>query len=140
MADPMQQITDMFKKFGTDMKLPGVDMDAFLAHHRKNLEAMSATAKVAAEGATTVAGKQREILEKALADLTEHAKSFKIGGNPQEMMAAQADFAKKGFEAVIKNTKDIAELVQKSNTEALSIVQGRMQDSIKEIQSAFTKK
>lgn len=140
MADPMQQMTDMFKKFGADMKLPGLDMDAFLAYHRKNLEAISASTKVAAEGAAAVAAKQREIIEHSLSQVTDAAKGFKMPGSPQEVMNAQADFARKALEATVKNTKDVADLVQKHSGEALGIVQNRMKESLAEIQSAFMKK
>ena len=41
-------------------------------------------------------------------------------------MAKQTEFAKKAMEAAIANTRDIAELVQKSSGEAFRIVQDRM--------------
>ena len=47
---------------------------------------------------------------------------FKPGGSPQEVMTKQAALAKRMFEASVKNTRDIAELVQKSSTEAPKII------------------
>ena len=32
-----ESILDMFSKFGSEMKLPTVDVEAVLNHHRKNL-------------------------------------------------------------------------------------------------------
>ena len=55
-------------------------------------------------------------------------------------MARQTEFAKKAMEAAIANTRDIAELVQKSSTEALKIVQDRMKDSYEEIRATIEKK
>lgn len=139
MSEGSQTIIDMIKKFGTDLKLPGVDMDGVIAHHRKNLEALGQSTKVAAEGAASLAAKQREILEAAMAEMTNLAKGFKMPGTPQEAMTAQTEFAKKAIEAAIQNTKDMAELVQKSNAEALSIIQNRMKESFEEIRSSFMK-
>ena len=42
------------------------------------------------------------------------AKDFKPTGSPQEILTKQTEFAKKAMEAAIANTRDIAELVQKS--------------------------
>ena len=33
-------VFDMFSKLGQDLKMPNVDVDAILSHHRKNLEAL----------------------------------------------------------------------------------------------------
>ena len=55
-------------------------------------------------------------------------------------MAKQAEFAKKAMEAAIANTRDIAELVQKSSTEAFKIVQDRMKESYEEIRASVEKK
>lgn len=140
MAQSTQSILDMFTKLGQDLKVPSVDMEKFIAHHRKNLEAIGGAGKVAAEGAMTVAGKQRELVEAALKEMSEMAKGFKMPGSPQEAMAAQAEFAKRAMEAAVKNTKDVAELIQKHNTDAMKIMQDRMKESMEEIRSAFVKK
>ena len=47
-----QPFLDMFKKLGEDLKVPAMDLEPILAHHRKNLEALAASGKAAAEGAT----------------------------------------------------------------------------------------
>jgi phasin family protein len=140
MTQTPQSIIDMFTKLGQDLKIPSVDLEKIVAHHRKNLEALSASTKAAAEGATAFAAKQRELVEAAIKDIQAAAQNFKMPGSPQEAMQAQAEFAKKAMEAAIKNTRDMAELVQKSNQDALKIIQDRMKESFEEIRSSFTKK
>ena len=44
------------------------------------------------------------------------------------------------MEAAIANTRDIAELVQKSTSEAVKIVQDRMHESYEEIRGSVEKK
>ena len=140
MADPAQGFTDMFKKLGEQLKVPPFDMTKIMEHHQKNLDAMSKSWQAMAEGASGIAQKQKEIFEAAMKDMAEMAQSYKPGGNPQEVMAKQAEFAKKAMEAVIANTRDIAELVQKSSTEAFKIVQDRMKESYEEIRASVEKK
>ncbi len=140
MADATQPFTDMFKKIGEQLKVPAFDMSKMMEHHQKNLEAMTRSWQAVAGGASEVAQKQKEIFEAAMKDMAEMAQSYKPGGNPQEVMAKQSEFAKKAMEAAIANTKDIAELVQKSSTEAFKIVQDRMKESYEEIRSSVEKK
>lgn len=140
MADPAQNFTDMFKKFGEQLKVQPFDMTKIMEHHQKNLEAMTRSWQAMAEGASGIANKQKEIFEAAMKDMAEMAQSYKPGGNPQDVMAKQAEFAKKAMEAAIANTKDIAELVQKSSTEAFKIVQDRMKESYEEIRTSVDKK
>jgi phasin family protein len=140
MADPAQNFTDMFKKFGEQLKVQPFDMTKIMEHHQKNLEAMTKSWQAMAQGASGIANKQKEIFEAAMKDMAEMAQSYKPGGNPQDVMAKQAEFAKKAMEAAIANTRDIAELVQKSSTEAFRIVQDRMKESYEEIRTSVEKK
>jgi len=140
MADPAQNFTDMFKKFGDQLKVPSFDMTKIMEQQQKNLEAMTKSWQAMAGGASEIAQKQKEIFEAAMRDMAEMAQSFKPGGNPQEVMAKQTEFAKKAMEAAIANTRDIAELVQKSSTEAFKIVQERMKESYEEIRATVDKK
>ena len=111
-----------------------------MEHHQKNLDAMARSWQAMASGASEVASKQRAIFEAAVKDVTEMAKDYKPGGSPQEIMAKQTEFAKKAMEAAIANTRDIAELVQKSSSEAFKIVQDRMKESYEEIKASVEKK
>ena len=140
MADATQNFTDMFKKLGEQFKVPQFDMTKIMEQHQKNLDAFTRSWQTAAAGASAVASKQREILEAAVKQVTEIAKEYKPTGNPQEIFAKQSEFAKKAMEAAIANTKDLAELVQKSSTEAMQIIQQRMKDSFEEIRSGLDKK
>jgi phasin family protein len=140
MAEAPQNFTDMFKKLGEQLKIPSFDMTRMMEHHQKNLDAMSRSWQAMASGASEIANKQRAIFEEAVKDVTAMVQNYKPGGSPQEIMAKQTEFAKKAMEAAIANTRDIAELVQKSSTEAFKIVQDRMKESYAEIRSSVEKK
>jgi len=140
MADAPQNFTDMFKNLGEQLKVPSLDMSKIMEHHQKNLDAMTRSWQAMAGGANEIAKKQREIFEAAVKDVTAMVQEYKPGGNAQEVLTKQAEFAKKAMEAAIANTRDIAELVQKSSTEAFKIVQERMKESYDEIRASVEKK
>lgn len=140
MANSPQNFMDMFKKLGEQFKVPAFDMTRMMEHHQKNLDAMTRSWQAMASGANEIATKQREIFEATLKDVTAMVQDFKPGGSPQDVMAKQAEFAKKAMEAALANTRDIAELVQKSSTDAFKIVQDRMKESYEEIRATVDKK
>ena len=140
MTQTPQSILDLFKKLGEDMKVPAVDLQRIVDHHRRNLEALAASGKVAAEGATAIANRQREIVEAAVQEIQSAAQNFKMPGSAQEMMAAQTEFTKKAMEAAVKNTRDMAELMQKSSSDAVNVIQDRMKESFEEIRQSFSRK
>ncbi|MES0006144.1 phasin family protein [Mesorhizobium sp. M0062] len=129
---------DMFSRFGRDLKVPNVE--AILAHHRKNLEALERSARAGAAGATSLLSRQREMLQDTLREVSDMAQSYKAPGNPQELMTKQAEFARKSFEAALKNAGEVAELVKKSGTESIEILRSRIKEAMEEIRSGYDKK
>ncbi|WP_412049387.1 MULTISPECIES: phasin family protein [unclassified Hoeflea] len=126
-------MVSMFMKFGKDMKLPTPELEALVARHKKNLEALETAAKSAGTGATTILTRQREMVEEGLREISEMAENIKSGGNPQAMMAAQAEFARRSFETAIKNTSEIAGMAQKSGAESFKVLQQSMQQTLEEL-------
>lgn len=129
---------DMFSRFGRDLKVPNVE--AILAHHRKNLEALEKSARAGAAGATSLLSRQREMLQDTLREISDMAQNYKAPGNPQELMTKQAEFAKKSFEAALKNASEVAELVKRSGTESVEILRERIKEAMEEIRSGYDKK
>ncbi|ESX16054.1 MULTISPECIES: phasin family protein [unclassified Mesorhizobium] len=129
---------DMFSRFGRDLKVPNVE--AILVHHRKNLEALERSARAGAAGATSLLSRQREMLQDTLREVSDMAQSYKAPGNPQELMTKQAEFARKSFEAALKNAGEVAELVKKSGTESIEILRSRIKEAMEEIRSGYDKK
>lgn len=137
--DP-ESFLDMFSKLGSEMKLPKVDVDAVLSHHRKNLEALEKSAKATAAGASSLIASQRARLQETLDDVVDMAQSYRVRGNPQDMLARQADFARKSFEAAVKNAGEVADIVRKSGTESIDILRERIRESMDEVRSSFEKR
>lgn len=138
--DKQNNFTDMFAKLGRDLNLPKVDLEALMDHHRKNLQALEKSAKAAASGAGDLMAKQREMLAANLREITDLAQGLRSPGSPQDMVAKQAELAKRSFETALKNAGDMAEVFKKSGTDAFKILQDRMQESMDEIRKSFDKK
>jgi len=139
MAEQWQSFTNMFTKLAEDLKLPRIDTEKLIEAHRKNIDALGRSAEAASEGAKSLAMKQREIVEEAIRETSAMVRDFKLE-SPQDAVTKQAEFAKKAFEAAVRNTRDVAELVQRSSTDALKIIQDRMQQSFEEIRGTVEKK
>jgi phasin family protein len=126
-------VMSMFENLGKELRLPSVDVDQVLEHHRKNLEALQRSASASATGTTTLLNKQREILEEQMRAFMEMAQGFGGGGNPREAMEKQAALARRVFESAVKNTSEMASIVQKSGAESLDILRERIRQSMDEI-------
>jgi phasin family protein len=138
MAD--KTIMDMFADMGKQFNLPKVDYDALLDIHRKNIEAVQKSATALTQSGQTLLTRQQEILADVMQQSRALIAEFKPTGSPQEIAAKQAEFARRTFDAVVKNTRDIAELVQKSGSEASAIIMGRVRESIAAARAAIENK
>ena len=139
MVEQWQSFTSMFTKLAEDLNLPRVDTEKLIEAHRKNIDALARSAEAASEGAKSLAMKQREIVEEAIRETSAMVRDFELE-SPQDAAAKQAEFAKKAFEAAVRNTRDVVELVQRSSTDALKVIQDRMQQSCEEIRDSLQNK
>jgi phasin family protein len=123
-----------FQKMLGEMKMPGVpDAEALMRAHQRNIEALSAANRIALEGAQAVAKRHMEIMQQTMGELTETMKSLASGGAPQEMAAKQAKLLKATYEKAVTNTREMGELIQKANGEAMGALNQRVSESIQEL-------
>ncbi|HRY15210.1 MAG: phasin family protein [Candidatus Competibacteraceae bacterium] len=130
---------DVTKMLG-DMKIPGFDMQAIMDAQRKNIEALTAANQAAVQGMQAVAQRQAEILSQAMNEVSAIAQQLSSVGNPQEMSTKQAELARKAFEQALANMRELAEMVNKSNTDAFAIINKRVTESLQELKSLVTAK
>jgi phasin family protein len=131
---------DMFSRFGRDLKLPNLDVQAILDHHRKNIEALEKSARAGAAGASSVLSRQREMVQHALDEIAGMAHGYRAPGNPQELMTKQVEFARKSFETALRNAGEVAELARKSGTESIDILRDRIKAAMAEIRAGYDRK
>ena len=126
---------DMLRKFGTDLGLPKLNVDDLMQAQKKNLEALTQSAKVAAQGAQAVAQRQREVMEAGLREAATLAREYKPL-KVRENITLQSEFARKMFEIAVKGAQESASTARQSTTEAVKIIQDRMKESFEEFRAS----
>ena len=136
MAYPPKTMADFtdFSKFFADMKLPALpDMENFVAASRRNMETLTAANRVALEGAQTVARRHMEIMQQNMTELTEAIRAMSTMEAPQAKAAKQAELLKMAHERAVANMKELGDLIQQSNAEAVKLLNGRFTEAMDEI-------
>jgi phasin family protein len=124
----------------SDFRLPAVpDVESLAAAQRRNFEALSAANRIALEGAQAVARRHMEILQQSMAELTDAVRAASGTGSPQERAASQADLVKATYGRAVANMQEIADLIQKSNGEALSLLNKRFAEAMDEVKGLIAK-
>ncbi len=136
MAFPPKMMTDFgdFTKLFADLKFPAMpDMDAFVSASRRNMETLAAANRVALEGAQAVARRHMEIAQQNMAEMSEAIRALSSAEAPQAKAAKQAELLKLGYERAVGNIKEISDLIQQSNGEALKLLNQRFTEAMDEV-------
>lgn len=125
---------DEFKKMLGEMKVPGMpDAEALMRAHQRNMEALSAANRIALEGAQAVAKRHMEIMQQTMAELTETLKALASSEGPQEKAVRQAELLKAAYERAVANTREVGDLIQRANGEAMGALNQRVAEAIEEL-------
>jgi phasin family protein len=126
----MTEFTRMF----SEMKFPAIpDMDSFLQAHRRNMETLSAANRVALEGAQSVAKRHMEIVQQTMQEMTETIRELSSPESPQARAAKQAEMMKHAYERAVAHIKELADLIQRANGEALEMLNHRFREAMDEV-------
>jgi len=136
--DP-KKMADEFAKMTKTYDMPKFDFDAVIALQKKNLDALSAANQIAVEGTQAIAKRQAEMVQQAIEEASKLIDSFSKMDNPQAVAVAQADILKASFVKSVDNTRELAELVSKSNTEASDALNGRVVEALEEVKTTVLK-
>jgi phasin family protein len=126
-------------KFLGDFKVPGVDVETILSSQRKNIEALTHANKLAFEGVQAVFKRQAEILRQAIEEGATVAKELVEVGSPQEKAIRQTELVKDAFERALSNSRELSEILAKSNSEAFSLLNQRFSQVLDEFKDNLAK-
>lgn len=129
---------DMTKMF-EGAKMPGFDAEAIFATQQKNMEALVEANKAAAAGYQDLFKRQVAIAEETMKAAQAQFSDIKMDGMSAEGAQKQADLMKEGFEKALANLNELADTAKKANSEALEIVQARVQTAIEEMKALAAK-
>lgn len=140
MSDPSGKPEIDMMRMLSEFRMPGMpDMEALAAAQRRNMEALAAANRVALEGAQAVARRNMEILQSSVAELTEAMRDFGGQEPTQSKAARQTEMMKSAYEKAVANMKEVADLIQKSNSEAVSLLNHRFTEAMDEAKTLLAK-
>jgi phasin family protein len=139
-AAPGALFAEMTKRF-SEMRFPSMipDSSALMAAHRRNMEVLSNANRLALEGAQAVARRHMEIMQQTMTEFTEQARELTHAESPQAKAARQAELVKKSYERAVANIKDLSDLIQRSNAEALAVLSDRFTEAMDEVKLLLEK-
>ncbi|MBW4035525.1 MAG: TIGR01841 family phasin [Proteobacteria bacterium] len=130
-----------FTKAFAAMKSPAMPgMEVVLSAYRRNLEALSEANRVALEGAQAVARRHMEIMQRTMTDLTEQMRGVNVNDTPQARATKQAELLKHAYETAVANMRDLGDLIQRSNHDAVEKLNRRFSEAMDEMKTLIDKK
>jgi phasin family protein len=121
-------LTKMVEQF----KLPGVDTAEIVAARREDIDALVQANQAAYQGMQALANKQADMLKQAMQDIQAAVKGASGGvgvGDP----AKQGELARKAYEKVLGDMKDLAEIARKSQADAMASITKRGTENLEEV-------
>lgn len=132
----MQGAAEEFRRLLSEMKLPTMpDMEALLGAQKRNMEALTAANRIALEGAQTVAKRHMEIMQKSMTELGETMRAMATAEAPQAKAAKQAELLKRAYEHAMADAKELSDLIQRANSEALQLLNRRFVEAMDEVKA-----
>jgi len=138
--DQARQAGEEFTKMFATMKFPAApSMEALLAVQKRNMDALSAANRIALEGAQTVAKRHMEIMQQTMAELGDTMRALSNTDAPEAKAATQADLLKRAYERAVANTKEMSDLIQRANGEAVDQLNHRFVEAMEEMKDLVEK-
>ncbi len=131
-SNPFADVTKILEHF----KIPGVDLSAIVESGRKDMEALVDANKAAYQGLQQLARKQSEMLTDALQKVQEaarHAGGSASGTRPAEL-------AREAYHKTLGDMKELAEIMRRSQAEAMTRVTDRAIEHLQELKKLMQKK
>jgi phasin family protein len=134
MADARPSFFDFdVTKFMADFRFRPLDVDAWLAYQRRNIEAFTQAHQVAVDGAQAVARKQIEMARQSVEDVTALWRDLAQPVSPEERIAKNTEYAKQMIEKSVNHGREITMLATKAGTDAADVLRRRASESLDEI-------
>ena len=132
-------VAEFTRMFGNLKPSAVPDMDAFLQANRRNMETLSAANRVALEGAQNVAKRHMEIVQQTMQEMTEAIRELSSSDTPQARAAKQAEMVKHGYERAVAHLNELADMIQRSNGEAMEMLDHRFREAMDEVKALVEK-
>jgi phasin family protein len=128
MTNAFGDLTKMLEQF----KVPGVDTKEIVDARRKDIDALVQANQAIFDGMQALANKQGELLKAAMEDIQSAVKGASGGvgvGDPGK----QGELARKAYEKVLGDMKDLAEIARESQADAMAKITKRGTEHLDEV-------
>ena len=129
-----------FSKMAGEFKFPMINVETVVETGRKNFAAMTTASTAAVDSMKTIATRQGDMFRAAMEDFSKHGSDVLSAATVEEKIAKQIDFAKKGYDLAVANTKELADLYTKSHTDAFETLSARVAELTEEVKAAIAAK
>jgi phasin family protein len=129
-----------FSKIAGEFKFPTLNVESIVETNRKNFAAVTSASSSAVESLKAIAQRQGDMLRAAMEDFSRHGSEVLAAATVEEKAAKQIDFAKKSYDVVLANTRELADLYTKGQTDALAALNERIAQLTDEVKAAIAKK
>jgi phasin family protein len=129
-----------FSKIAGEFKFPVMNVETMVETGRKNFAAMTTVSTAAVEAMKSIAQRQGDMVRAAMEDFSKHGSEVLAAASMEEKAAKQIDFAKKSYDLAIANTKELADLYTKSQTQAFEALNTRIAELTEEVKAALAAK
>lgn len=120
-----EEIFNAFKQF----KVPGIDMEALAANHKKNMELLASTQQKAVESTNSIIELQNKYLKKIFDQWNEQLKHNCSQTSFEEKAACHAQSTKEMSDRTLEHLKEINTIIVHSNEKIIDSIQKHFQES-----------
>ena len=130
----LSKMMDVSKMLG-DFKMPNMNIDAVMAAHRKNIEALTSANQLAFENLQTFARRQAELVRQHFETTASIVQGVMGAQTADEKITKQTEATKAALERNLMNLRELTDMMTKNQYPALEVVSKRMTEGLDEIQT-----
>jgi phasin family protein len=119
--------------------VPGIDTSSLVETQRKNMELLMTTNQAMLAGSQALIQRQAGMLQEAIAEVTNAAKTLTTSGNPSEVSAKQVELLQAAFEKALSNSNEISNMIRDTQDSVANKVNTRIAESLQELKETISK-
>lgn len=128
-----------FSKFMPSSAMPGFNLEALVAMQRQQAEAMQQAGQRAMEAMQALMRRQTEMVRESWQETSSMMSEIAAAGTPEEKVACQTAMAKNALEKCMSNGRELAEMVTRTNMDAVEALSQCLTHAMEGVQSACAK-
>jgi len=125
-----------FSKMFDMPELGAMNGNALFDGQRKNVDAMIQAQKVASAGYQSMFEKQVSMMQDLINGMQGQIADLSKAPSATDAATQQVELVKKSYEDAMANLNELAEIAQKANTEAFTVIKDRVEATFNELKAA----